>query len=85
MDRFNTKKNIVLPSYQRVFVWKEKDITDLINAFKNNQFVPPIIIGAFKNKDNFNENLIIDGQQRLTSIFLAYLEIFPDKDKYKQQ
>ena len=30
-----------------------------------------------------NLNYIIDGQQRLTSLLLAYLGIFPDKDKFK--
>lgn len=77
------KKNIILPEYQRFFVWDEKKVETLINTFKSKQFVPPITIGAFKNDDN-NQSLILDGQQRLTSIFLTYLGLFPDESTYKK-
>lgn len=77
------KGNIILPDYQRYFVWNEKKVTKLIDTFKNKQFVPPITIGAFKD-GNSNQNLILDGQQRLTSILLAYLGLFPDEATYKR-
>lgn len=44
--------------------------------------MPPITIGAFKD-EAANINLILDGQQRLTSILLAYLGLYPDKEIYK--
>ena len=44
---------------------------------------PPVTIGAFK-VGNTNQNLILDGQQRLTSILLAYLGLFPDGATYKR-
>lgn len=77
------KENLILPDYQRLFVWNEKKVKTLIDTFKKKQFVPPVTIGAFKN-DNTNQNLILDGQQRLTSILLAYLGLFPDGATYKQ-
>lgn len=77
------KKNIVLPEYQRYFVWDENRVKTLIETFKRNQFVPPITIGAYTIEDVV-QNLIIDGQQRLTSLLLACLEIFPDKTKYSK-
>jgi uncharacterized protein with ParB-like and HNH nuclease domain len=76
------KKNIILPEYQRYFVWKEDDVRTLINTFKEKRFVPPVTIGALKNMDS-NQNLILDGQQRLTSILLAYLGLYPDEKTYK--
>ncbi len=76
------KKNIVLPDYQRYFVWNEKKVETLIETFKNKQFVPPVTIGAFKFGDS-NENLLLDGQQRVTSILLAYLGLYPDAANYK--
>ncbi|MGY3713812.1 DUF262 domain-containing protein [Lactococcus petauri] len=76
------KKNIVLPEYQRFFVWKEDDTRKLIETFKNKGFVPSIIIGSI-DIDGNSKNIILDGQQRLTSIFLAYLGLFPDRDKFK--
>lgn len=76
------KGNIILPDYQRHFVWEEKKVDTLIETFKNRQFVPPVTIGAF-NMNGSNENLILDGQQRLTSILLAYLGLYPDEATYK--
>ena len=77
------KGNIILPDYQRHFVWDEKKVETLIDTFKNKQFVPPVTIGSF-NLDGTNQNLILDGQQRLTSILLAYLGLYPDEATYKQ-
>lgn len=73
------KRNIVLPEYQRTFVWNKDDYTNLIDSFKEKQFIPPVIIGAYKTA-NGQDNLIIDGQQRLTSVLLAYIERFPQKE-----
>lgn len=77
------KKNITLPEYQRYFVWNESKVQTLIETFKGKQFIPPVTIGAFKIGD-VNQNLILDGQQRLTSILLAYLDLFPDKKTYEK-
>jgi len=76
------KENIILPDYQRFFVWNEKKVETLIDTFKKKQFVPPVTIGAFKNGET-NQNLILDGQQRLTSILLSYLGLYPDEKNYK--
>ena len=75
------KKNIRLPEYQRYFVWDKNKTKELINAFRDKQFVPPVTIGNF-NDNGDSINLILDGQQRLTSILLAYIGIFPDKNNY---
>jgi uncharacterized protein with ParB-like and HNH nuclease domain len=75
------KKNIILPEYQRYFVWNEKKAETLIETFKNNQFIPPVTIGAF-TLENSKQNLVLDGQQRLTSILLAYLGLYPDAATY---
>src|SRR5690606_3721121 len=77
------KRNITLPDYQRYFVWNENKVRTLIQTFKKKQFVPPITIGAFKIDDDNNQNLILDGQQRLTSILLAYLGLYPDPTTFK--
>lgn len=76
------KENVSLPAYQRHFVWKEDDVKRLIDALKSKQFVPPITIGCFK-EDDTTKNLILDGQQRLTSILLASIGCFPNEKKYK--
>ncbi|WP_240183111.1 DUF262 domain-containing protein [Pedobacter jeongneungensis] len=76
------KQNLLLPNYQRYFVWEEKNVTTLIKSFNKKEFVPPITIGAFID-GGISHNYILDGQKRLTSILLAHLGIFPDKDFYK--
>lgn len=77
------KQNIKLPPYQRTFVWDEERVQALITTLKNEDFVPPVTIGKFDGVNNV-ENLILDGQQRLTSVFLAYLGLFHKKDKFKE-
>lgn len=81
--RLMLKKNVELPEYQRTFVWGKEDYDGLIESFKNKQFIPPVTIGAYK-KNGEQINLIIDGQQRLTSVLLAYLERFPKKENGKK-
>lgn len=76
-------RKIVLPKYQRHFVWNMESLETLVSTFQDNRFVPPVTIGAFCKADGSKINYIIDGQQRLTSILLAYLDLFPDKEKYK--
>lgn len=77
------KKNIILPDYQRNFSWTEEKREKLITSLKNKEFVPPVIIGSF-SKNKRKENLLIDGQQRLTSILLSVLGYFPDREAYKK-
>ena len=60
-------KNIVLPEYQRSFVWKKEQVENFLKKLKNGTFVPPVIIGSL-DRGVHNENIILDGQQRLTSI-----------------
>jgi len=66
--------NIILPKYQRFFVWDREKSKSLVNALLNDQFVPPVTIGSYID-DGIKQNLILDGQQRLTSILLAYLNL----------
>lgn len=54
-------KNIVLPPYQRRFVWKEKESREFIDSLSKKEFVPPVTIGVMK-KDSKDENIILDGQ-----------------------
>lgn len=76
-------KNIVIPKYQRNFSWNEERREKLISSLKNGEFVPPVVIGSF-SKGGIKENLLIDGQQRLTSILLSVLGYFPDREKFRK-
>lgn len=76
--------NVVLPEYQRSFVWDEKKMKRLIISLQNNQFVPPITLARLVLPNGESKNLILDGQQRLTSILLSYLGMFPNYEKFKK-
>ena len=73
--------NIDLPDYQRSFVWEEEDVRRMIKSLESGQFVPPVTIAHF-NDQNGNRNLILDGQQRLTSLLLAFLGYMPIKESF---
>lgn len=72
------KKNIGLPQYQRSFVWGERDVKRLISSMKDGQFVQPVTIALNRDSDDSGyKNLILDGQQRLSAVLLAFLRLFP--------
>lgn len=75
------KRKIVLPEYQRCFVWKEHQVKAFIDSLKKGLYVPPVTLGLCESK-NAKKNIIIDGQQRLTSLMLAYFNVFPKIDKF---
>lgn len=75
-------ENIILPGYQRYFVWDKDQSQSLVDSLIDNQFVPPVTIGSFVESGS-KQNLILDGQQRLTSLLLHYLKVFPKRDQYK--
>lgn len=77
------KRNIILPEYQRSFVWNDKDIKRLIDSLNGGQFVQPVTI-AYYTDGHKKENIILDGQQRLTSLLLALLGYIPNKSKFDE-
>ena len=54
-------KDIVIPDFQREFVWSIKQSSLLIESFLLGLPVPPV----FFYIDEDNSNLVIDGQQRI--------------------
>lgn len=76
------KGNIVLPEYQRHFVWDERSLKRLIKSLQEGQFIQPVTIGLYKTAER-GLNLLLDGQQRLSSILLACLGFFPEKAKFE--
>lgn len=79
-------KDIQIPDYQRSFVWNEKMVKKLLDSLKEGQFVPPVTIGGFRDSQNNKlVNYLIDGQQRLTSLLIAYLKRFPNREEFKNE
>jgi hypothetical protein len=63
--------DILIPSYQREFVWTIRQSSLLIDSFLSGLPVPPV----FFYIDEKNKNLVIDGQQRILSV-VFFLEGF---------
>lgn len=70
-------EEIVIPKFQRGFVWKKRQSTMLIESFMMGLPVPQI----FLYTDVEQKLLIIDGQQRLRSIFYFFEGYFGEPDE----
>lgn len=74
--------DITIPDYQREFVWSLKQSSLLIESFLIGLPVPPIFFYIDEN----NRNLVIDGQQRLLSVFYFFEGYFgSENEKGKRQ
>ncbi len=69
---FNTDKRYQIPLYQRAFAWEDKQLIQLLEDINDNctdasskYYIGTLIVA---NKGSYYE--IVDGQQRLTSLFL---------------
>jgi len=73
---------ITIPSFQRGYVWSQRQASALIESFLMGLPVPPV----FFYIDSENKNLVIDGQQRLMSIFYFFEGYFgQENEKGKRQ
>ena len=70
---FDKGANYVIPLYQRAYAWEDKEIIQLIDDINDidssdNYFIGSLIVS--KTKRNAETYEVIDGQQRLTTLFL---------------
>lgn len=82
---------LVIPDFQRDFVWTKKQIEDLLNSIVNGYFIgtilllesptgnlrfaPKLIRGVEADpKAHANVSYVLDGQQRVTSLYYAFFE-----------
>jgi Protein of unknown function DUF262 len=61
-------RDLVIPEFQREFVWTLKQSSLLIESFLMGLPVPP----AFFYIDEVNKSLVIDGQQRIRSVIFFF-------------
>lgn len=83
------KRQFVIPVYQRNYDWKKENckklFDDVINASKKQRFhfLGSIVYVDMGEQEKIYRYLIIDGQQRITTIFLflkALLDISDDEN-----
>ena len=71
----NHKSNVELPSIQRGFVWKPKQVEDLWDSILRGY-----PIGSFLFSRSGEKLYLMDGQQRSTSIFLGHFDPYNQLD-----
>ena len=73
------KKKYLIPNYQRPYSWNEKQINELIDDLYenyNNDKEEIYFLGSIITINNNNHYEVIDGQQRITSLFLLLSNLF---------
>lgn len=77
-----TKKRFVIPVYQRNYDWKRDNckqlFDDLVKVIKNDRpsHFFGSIVSSYQSTGRFAQYLIIDGQQRLTTVSLLMLAMY---------
>lgn len=73
-------KKLTIPFFQRNYVWKEDNWEELLNSFDNMDTVMPfigsIIVKGITKALGPEEKMIIDGQQRLTTLTILAKAIY---------
>ena len=84
-------KEVVIPEIQRPFVWKAKQVRDLIDSLYKGFPVGYLIVSRshdMKLKDgslSIGQRILIDGQQRVTALMTALLGIEVLDDEYRKR
>ena len=70
------KKQYIIPVYQRNYEWSKEQCTklfqDIVQAYKNDKphFCGAIVYAYLKEEHNISYYVLIDGQQRITTVYL---------------
>jgi len=67
--------DLVIPEFQREFVWSQKQSSLLIESFLMGLPVPPV----FFYIDETNKSLVIDGQQRILTVIFFFEGLFGEE------
>jgi len=70
-------KEIIIPGFQRRYVWKLTQASRLIESFLLGLPVPPVFL--YRDRAS-QELLVVDGQQRLKTVVGYFEGQFPDTD-----
>lgn len=70
---FDTNVHYIIPRYQRAYAWEDKEIVQLIDDINDinssqNYYIGSLVVAKIKDKPETYE--VVDGQQRLTTLFL---------------
>ena len=81
VDKYR-KGQIVIPGFQRHFVWSQKQASKLIDSFLIGLPVPPIFVFSDLKSHKLR---VVDGQQRLKSIAYFFEGYFGDEEAERRK
>ena len=67
---FDTDMDYIIPLYQRAYAWEDKQLMQLIEDISDITDETNYYIGALIVSKQDNKYEVVDGQQRLTSLYL---------------
>ena len=69
-DLLGSKRQFVIPRFQREYSWGEEEIIKLIKDIKKLKDKSEYCLGIVTVKKSGEKYLLIDGQQRLTTLYM---------------
>lgn len=82
---FQNLEQFVIPEIQRDYVWSKSEVNDILESIKDgfeNGDIPYLgFIYAYNDKDYVYKYFLIDGQQRMTTIFLLLVALYYKLEK----
>ena len=80
--------SLSIPSYQRIYAWREEHVktllNDIANATVDNYFIGTVVLHEIRT-DNKKHYDIVDGQQRLVTIALIQWELYGETEELPKQ
>lgn len=67
---FDTEKEYIIPLYQRAYAWEDKQLTQLVEDIEDVAEDDNYYIGSLIVSEQNGRYEVVDGQQRLTSLYL---------------
>ncbi len=82
---FQNLEQFVIPEIQRDYVWSTSEVNDILDSIKDgfeNNDIPYLgFIYAYNDNDYVYKYFLIDGQQRMTTIFLIMVALYYKLEK----
>ncbi len=79
-DILRTSNNLIIPFYQREYTWNQEEIKrlleDIVSCETNNYYLGSLVL-----KNHKTSRVIIDGQQRISTIWLILKAIYDKNDQ----
>ncbi len=74
-DLFREGRRYAVPSYQRAYSWGDEQLKDFLNDLEEHPAGKSYYLGHFLFEKGDGRRLVIDGQQRLTTIMIFFIAL----------